>query len=538
MESSKKKISMSLDISLLKQPKAFWVLAFGEMWNTFSYFGTQTILVLYVMHAFQLSREDSYTLYGTYAAFAYSLSILGGVIADRWLGYKNTVIIGSILSIFGNFLLLSGQYYFVCLGLAVSLVGFGLYKTNVTQLVGMLYPSGSVQKESGFTLFYLAINVGGVLGPVVYGLLVYAIGWRGGFLCSALSLLIAMIWFVRHQKTWVQLENPPQPARPVVVDPEERSRILLEYDATDPFKPKSYKEYVENLKRQSQVGQQASKNNNIHAIIRQELSLPQKFVLLGALSMTCLVLSLAFFKLQIANWFIVALFVAGVAYILLAMIKHQGKNRHRLFALFLLCFFGMFYFAVGLQIGATITLFIQNMIKQGILNTQLPANVFSAFYPLCVLLLAPVFTYVWRRLRAKGIVVDVPVKLAVSIILAMLGICVFAVASLNNFVLIGIIIGNLLLGAGELALTPAMYMAINDLSPMGMKGTMMGCLLLFVAFGGYLSSLLANVSQYVGDRIFGYEEAYFGQFLFIAVITFIVLLVFCLFVPRLTEMMN
>ena len=189
---------------MLQQPRALWTLSYGKLWDTFSYFGTQTILVLYFIKVFHLDTDDSYLLYGAYAAFIYATPFLGGVIADRWLGSKQTLLLGCILSIGGNLMLISQNRYLFSLGLATSVVGSGLYKSNATQLVGALYKNNELNKESGFTSFYLAMNIGGSIAPLVYGFVSYLLGWNYGFLCSAFGILTGTLLIL---KRWSLLEN-------------------------------------------------------------------------------------------------------------------------------------------------------------------------------------------------------------------------------------------------------------------------------------------------------------------------------------------
>lgn len=464
--------------TLFKQPKFLWPLACGELWNTFSYYGTQTILALYFLHIFHLTRNDSYLLYGAYAAFAYSIPILGGIVADKWLGSKNAVIIGSCLNILGNLILMSfHHYYLFCLGLATSLIGSSLYKSNATHLVGTLYLNRDIKKESGFTLLYLAINVGGVLGPLIYGLVAHFFGWNYGFLCSALGILISTIWFISNPHQWE----------------DRRSKTP---------------------------------------------TIPLKMLLYISILVACLLLSLPFYILKITNLLIIGTFIISILYLIVSITKYHGEDRRHLLALLLISFFSMFYFAAGLQIGTTITLFIQSKIQQGIIKTQLPASTFSTFYPLFVLVLAPFFTPLWHGLKRKGFTVNTPNKLLIGIILAALGISIFALTALTNFVITGILLGNLFLSAGELALAPAIYTAVSDLSPGGMKSTMMGCMLLFIAFGGYLSSLLATASHVITRVIFAHQPEYFGEFTFIAGFTFLIALILIAFTSKLSKMMS
>jgi POT family proton-dependent oligopeptide transporter len=469
---------MHLKTLLSEHPRSFWVLAFGELWSTFSYFGTQTILALYFIHIFQLSRAESYLLYGAYAAFAYSLPLLGGVVADKGFGSKNTALLGGCLNIIGNILLMSFGHYIFCLGLAVSLVGAGLYKSTSSHLVGSLYQTGDIKKERGFTLFYLAVNVGGVLGPLVYGLVVYKIGWNMGFLCSAIGILISLLWFFYHQHLWDE-------------------------------------------------GKKST-----------PLNLSTRFFLLLGIISVCVLLSVPFYMPALANFLIIIIFTASIIYLTGSILKYKEIQRSRLFALLLISFFGMFYFAAGLQIGTTITLFIQSKIQSGVIKTHLPASIFSSLYPLFVLLLAPFLTYLWSALKKKGILINAPMRLTLGMLLAAMGIGTFAFAASSNFVISGIVLGILLLSAGELALAPAVYTAISDLSPVGMKSTMMGCWLLFIAFGGYLSSLLANVSHIVSPILFSHYPKFAGEFFFIASFTLMIVIALALFVSKLSKMMR
>jgi POT family proton-dependent oligopeptide transporter len=207
-------------------------------------------------------------------------------------------------------------------------------------------------------------------------------------------------------------------------------------------------------------------------------------------------------------------------------------------ALAILSFFGMFFFAASLQVGSSITLFIQSAIQAGTLKTQLPASVFSTLYPLFVLVLAPFFTYLWHTLKAKNVSISMPAKLCIAMALAGVGIGIFALAAVTQFLIPGILLGNLLLSAGEIVLTPAIYTAVSDLAPAGMKGTMMGCWLLFIALGGYFSGVLANASHLIANAALFQHNGFLAQFTFIACFTFVVALVLLLLAPKLTSMIR
>lgn len=462
---------------LRKHSKLLWVLSFGKLWDTFSYFGTQTILALYFIHVFHLAISTSYLLYGAYAALAFSSPILGGIIADRWVGSKQALIAGCIFNIVGNLVMISLHRYLFCLGLSLSLLGSGLYKSTSTNLVGLLYEKSDTKKESGFTYFYLSMNVGGMLAPIIYGFVAYNFGWHYAFLCSALGIMLGGMWFV---KNWNLLASESHMTK---------------------------------------------------------ISLSNLGLLYAGLVLSGFLLSIPFYYPVMMNSVICLIFLFSMIYLLISIARYYGKHKKRLFALLMLCFIGMFYFAAGLQTGTTVTLYIQYKIKEGVIQTHLPGSTFNTLYCLFVVLFAPCVTYLWSSLKRKNIYLSAPAKIVMGIALAVLGMVTFAVSATTSFVLVSISIGYLFLSVGELVLTPAAYTAISDYSPVGMKNTMMGCWLLFIAMGGYFSSLLANFSHYLTQKAFNQTDSFFDQFMLIAVFTLFICIIASVLIPRIRRWM-
>ncbi len=466
-------------MSFFHQPKKLWIISFGTIWDTFSYYGTQTILALYLIKIFHTEQHTSYLIYGAYAAIAFSSPVFGGVIADKWLGSKLTMMTGCLLNIIGNLFLVSFNPYLFSLGLSTALIGSGLFKSNATHLVGTLYQQGHFKKEQGFTLLYIATNIGGTLGPLIYGLVAYSLGWNYAFIGSALGLLISGLLLLSH---WRTIDS--------------------------------------------------------HEVTTMSITKEKLFIFFPGIVAFCVILSFLFYFPNSINPVICSLFAIGLLYLIAATRRYQAKERQRLIALLLLCFFAMFYFAAGLQIGTTITLFIQQKIQQGVLQLKLPASTFNMLYPLFVLLLAPCFTALWARLKSKGNEINITSKLILGISLAAFGISAFALATISNHLIIVIVTGYLFLSAGELVITPAAYTAISDLSPAGIKSTMMGAWLLFIAIGGYLSSLLASASHMVAEKLPMIHQDYLGEFLFIALFTFSVAIIVALAKPKLSKMIS
>jgi POT family proton-dependent oligopeptide transporter len=458
-------------------PRTVWILSIGKLWDTFSYYGTQTILALYVMHTFNINQHNSFILYGTYAALAFLSPVVGGVIADKWLGSQIALMVGCVLSIIGNLILFNLNYLSFCFGLAISLLGMGLFKSNSTHLIGQAYKNFDHKKETGFTLFYLFINLGGALGPLIYGIIAYNIGWRYIFIASAMGLFFSLIWMVKYRKLF---------------------------------------------------------KSNVIKTISFKLQIIYLFGTVGLI----LLISAVIYNPNITNFSLFLLFIIGFVYILKQIIQYSGSERRKLISILIFGFFAVFYFASGLQIGATIVAFINHETKLGYLTIKLPASSFGTLYCLFVLLFAPILTYIWSKLRKKGIAYLAPTKLALSIFLAISGMLVFAISAYFHIALLGTILGIMLLSLGELVMSPAAYTTISNLSPQGIKSTMMGCWLYFVALGGYLSSILANVSNYIMRNISPHQDDFFLQFMLIASFTAIILAVFLVIKPKLNNIMK
>lgn len=192
-------------VSNLKQPKGFYSLTFNELCERFSYYGAQTLLVLYLTTQFYLDDNKSYSLYGAYAVFSYALPVLGGILADRLLGIKQSLIVGGIFLILGNLLMTIPKTNSFYVGLALTACGTGLYKPNTASLVGKLYRGeNSKNLGTGFTLFYLGMNMGATASPFVYGVVKHW-GYQYSYLVSAILLFVGWTVFLVRKRHIIQL---------------------------------------------------------------------------------------------------------------------------------------------------------------------------------------------------------------------------------------------------------------------------------------------------------------------------------------------
>jgi POT family proton-dependent oligopeptide transporter len=199
---------------LFGHPVGLYVLFFTEMWERFSYYGMRALLVLYLTskttdsnYGLGWSQGDALALYGWYTALVYIMSIPGGILADKFLGQKKSVILGAILLVIGHCILAYEAMWAFYTGLVFIILGVGCLKPNISTMVGGLYKKGDVRRDKGFTLFYIGINVGAFLSGLIVGYVGEVHGWHYGFGLAGLLMIIGLIQFIAGQKYLVHVGN-------------------------------------------------------------------------------------------------------------------------------------------------------------------------------------------------------------------------------------------------------------------------------------------------------------------------------------------
>lgn len=181
-------------------PRGLSTLFFTEMWERFSYYGMRAFLILYMVHALGFDDKHAGSVYGTYTASAWAAAIVGGIIADRWLGQYRSVLIGGIIIALGHFTLAFHPLPFFYAGLSLIVIGTGLLKPNVSGIVGSLYEPSDTRRDAGFSLFYMGINLGAFIGPLIAGYLAQKVDWHVGFACAGVGMTAGLIQYVLGRK--------------------------------------------------------------------------------------------------------------------------------------------------------------------------------------------------------------------------------------------------------------------------------------------------------------------------------------------------
>ncbi|HET7603707.1 MAG TPA: peptide MFS transporter [Gemmatimonadales bacterium] len=181
-------------------PRGLSTLFFTEMWERFSYYGMRAFLILYMVHVLKFDDRHAGSVYGTYTASVWAAAIIGGIIADRWLGQYKSVLYGGIIIMLGHFTLAFHPLPAFYAGLALIVIGTGLLKPNVSGIVGSLYETDDTRRDAGFSIFYMGINLGAALGPFIAGYLAQRVDWHLGFACAGVGMALGVIQYVAGKK--------------------------------------------------------------------------------------------------------------------------------------------------------------------------------------------------------------------------------------------------------------------------------------------------------------------------------------------------
>jgi POT family proton-dependent oligopeptide transporter len=197
-------------------PRGLSTLFFTEMWERFSYYGMRAFLILYMVHALGFDDKHAGRIYGNYTAGVWAAAIAGGIIADWWLGQYRSVLIGGIIIALGHFTLAFHPLPFFYVGLSLIVVGTGLLKPNVSGIVGALYDPADTRRDAGFSIFYMGINLGAFIGPLIAGWLAQKVDWHLGFACAGVGMSLGLLQYVlgrRHLQPAIdRLARRPKPA--------------------------------------------------------------------------------------------------------------------------------------------------------------------------------------------------------------------------------------------------------------------------------------------------------------------------------------
>jgi proton-dependent oligopeptide transporter, POT family len=447
------------DRSFFGHPRGLATLFFTEMWERFSYYGMRAILILYltdrIVHG-GLGFNDSKAgaIYGLYASMVYLLCLGGGWVADRITGQRRAVLIGGICIAAGEFCLVVPALPLFYLGLVLLMIGTGMLKGNVSTIVGQLYPKGDPRRDSGFSLFYMGINLGALISPVICGYVGEKISWRLGFGVAGLGMLLGLVQYVlggRHLGTaGLHPAGTGDPARDL-----------------------------------------RQKRNAVRSV----------WACLGIFALVGILAAAGLITINQINdavgWFLLAITVV-VFWWLIGSREWSPEERKRSAAVLVLFIASALFWASFEQAGSSLNLFAERATNRYIMGWEFPAGWFQVVQPIFVVCLAPVFAWLWMALNRRKLEPPSPAKFVLGLLFAGLAFAILvpAASTAEHGRQVGVwwLTGTYFLQTlGELCLSPIGLSATTKLAPDRAAGFMMGIWFLSTAIGNWLAGKAASL---------------------------------------------
>lgn len=608
------------DRSFVGHPKGLAILFLTEMWERFSYYGMRALLIFYLTQHFLFSDQRSAIIYGAYTALVYVMPVLGGMLADRYLGSQKAVVFGGILLVLGHgamaiegnkadqFLEYNGEritvitdevtvtdadgeedeknitslqrddvkipfsfnengitiersaelglpaaiatedfkvveernpFYLNIFYLALALIisGVGFLKANISTIVGDLYREKDPRRDSGFTIFYMGINLGAASASILCGWLGQSYGWAYGFGLAGIGMLAGLIIFLRYQHWLGGRAEPPNPEqlKESIFGPLNREwlvylgGILMVVVSFFLIKNEAVVGHLLNNFGLFMVGLVLFISFFVYEDDRPLSAKPIRF---GLFVITFLVLAIVVvagtFGVSVPNFSLpqtgqstldsitgngwgftgLLLILASVA---AAIITTPSVDRDRMLVVSVLILLQIPFWALFEQAGSSLNLLTDRVVDRHILGWEIPASAFQSLNATYIVLLGPLFAWLWITLSKKGLEPPTPVKFALALVQVGLGYLVLVYGlgvgeASAKAALIWIFLIYLLHTTGELCLSPVGLSAVTKLSVPKVVGMMMGCWFLASGFGNFVSGQIAAAtgSQTIGGEIVDY----------------------------------
>ena len=430
------------DVEETRQPKQLYILFFAEMWERFSFYGMKALLIAYMVTQLKFDEPKAYAILGSYAALVYTMPMFGGFMADRFLGYRKAILFGGILMSIGHLVLAVPQGWSFFYGMAFIICGNGFFKPNISSLVGTLYKENDPRRDSGFSLFYMGINIGAALGGVLCGYVGERINWHYGFGLAGIFMIVGLLVFYGGRKSLGERGLPPNTAalkKPVLG-----------------FLPTEY------------------------------------LIYLGTLVVVPIVVML-FNSYEVMDYIMFGLGILYLFYIIYIAMKLERAGRFKIFAALVMIIFSILFWAFYEQNAGSLNLFAMRNVNMNVLGFDLPALSVNNFLPPgWVILLSFVFAWLWPWLHKRGKEPSTPLKFGISFLLLGIGFYVFYWACKGNpgtglIPLWAFAAGYFFIICGELCISPIGLSMITKLSPAKVVGLMMGIWFFASAIGEYLA---------------------------------------------------
>lgn len=447
-------------------PKGLYICFATELWERFSFYGMKYLLLLYLTKYHLFSDAAGLGVLGSYASLVYAMPVLGGLVADRFIGMRKAVTLGGLLLVAGHLGMAfegeaarqttegivrdEGALTVFYLSLALIVVGVGFLKPNISTVVGKLYPEGDPRRDSGFTIFYMGINIGAFTATLLCGWLGEVYGWSWGFGAAGIGMLFGLIFFQWGQRFLAGHGEPADPAQ-----------------------------------------------------LKSTVGLPgltiETAIYLGSVVMVAIIWQLVQLTDTVGTLLdgISLAVLTGLAWFLIA--RCDKIERERMFVLIVLTLSTVVFWALFEQAAGSMTLYADRVTDKMLFGTSLTAAQFGAANAFFIFTLAPFFALLWTQLAKKGWEPSTPVKFSLGIAQAGLGFgaLVYGAQFPDQAGVVSawwLILAYLLHTTGELCLSPVGLSAVTKLAVPSVVGVMMGTWFLASAYSSYVAAQIASVA--------------------------------------------
>lgn len=460
-------------------PPGLYMMFFAELWERFCYYGMRALLALYVVQQFHKPQDEASLSYGAFTALVYATGIFGGYVADRVIGYRRSILLGGLVMAAGEFALLIPNETAFLFGLAGIVVGNGLFKPNISTLVGKMYQPGDPRRDSGFTIFYMGINVGALIAPVACVWVSYLMGtpalmadgsplldngvavitpdYRWGFGMAGAGMLLGIVTFFLGG-SWLH----------------------------------------------GQGGAPEGKEGMGWTLVTA----------LGCVGLIpCIYLLLA--NEDVGFWLLLTLSALIITFLLYSGIKLGSVVLQRITALIVLLFVNALFWACFEQAGNSLNFFAKDHVGE---QFGFKFEWFQSVNPVYIIAFAPVFAWLWVWLEVRKRNPSIPTKFGLGLVQVGLGfgVCLMAIASFESnstAMFLSLFLVYLFHTTGELCISPVGLSMVTKLAPAHMTGMVMGAWFLSISMGNYVAGLfsaLAGGSAPAGEGapLSGYTAAY------------------------------
>jgi POT family proton-dependent oligopeptide transporter len=451
-------IPIVIAINRKTHPGALFILFFAEMWERFSYYGMRALLTLYMtkvlFESLSTAAAESQALgiYGGYTAMVYLFPVIGGLIADRVFGFRKAIIWGGALMALGHFALaLEGMFFegsmplfFASLGLII--VGNGYFKPNISSFLGEFYEKNDPRKDGAFSIFYMGVNIGAFLSTLTCGYVGETISWHYGFGLAGIGMVIGLLVFWIASRRFGEKGQPP---------------ALPE-------------------------GKKSSMGRDLPIYVGSIIAVP----------------IVAFF-LNINKLLSSILLIAGLGILIYFLVyglrSEDKKEGQRLWVVAVLFIFHTIFWALFEQAGGSLTLFTEKNVDRVIMGSEIPSSVFQSLNAFFIMILAPVFSFIWIRLNKANAEPSTPMKFVLGLAQLGLGFAIIvlgasAFSEMGTVPVIFIVLMYLFHTTGELSLSPVGLSMITKLSPAKIVGFVMGAWFLSISLANNMAGEIGKLT--------------------------------------------